>query len=144
MRISALSVFGAVVLALAAISCGGPVTSPPPLPDLIVFSSEANTVGAEYAVSFTVKNIGTAASSGGRIYVNARNPQPPSGSDIRIQKEFPLGQIAAGAETDKFTVKFSTAQMNDVLVKQIQIDVDPKQEVREGNETNNVKEWSWP
>lgn len=133
----------AVITTLALTGCQP--AAPIALPDLQVGQSEVAQDGTDYVVRFTVRNAGRAASTGGRIYINAIDPTPAAGqNEIRIQSEVPLPDLAVGAESGQLEARFRVTQLEQESVERFDILVDAKTEVRESDETNNRAEVSLP
>lgn len=113
----------------------------PSKPDLVVVDdfTRDSTDGNAVEVVFTIRNIGDAASTDSRVYVNAINPdinEPTQGNQIQKQNSHSLSPLGPGDYTDFISV-FLKSDITQLGIQYYHIIADPKNEVDEHIETNN-------
>ncbi len=111
-------------------------------PDLVVVNEELSISddGLITAVTFKIRNIGSAASTPSRVYVNAINPDIPEPGDvnqIRLQESFSITALGPDEETEEIVSTFTQEEPNQLGIQYYDIIADPKNEVDETDETNN-------
>ena len=113
------------------------------LPDLTVVEKDWSISGQQYVINLKIKNIGGTDSGQCLVYINAIDPTPPAGiNEIRIQLTEDLPALAPGEEYS-FTESIDLSDIHAKEVKHIEVLVDPKDDVKESDETNNREFWIW-
>ena len=115
------------------------------LPDLVIKSYKCENDSVNSKIMVVVGNIGNAPSTQSRVYCNAINPTPPSGqNEIRVHLGKDLPPIEAGGSSLPLEIRFEVAKLTSENVSRIDVNVDPKNEVKESDESNNLGSWNWP
>ena len=107
------------------------------LPDLTFKHYDINVSGNEVKIKVVITNIGGSASNDTFVYFNAIDTTPPPGSnEIRIQHVEKLPGLNPG-EDHIYKFKFTKQEIIDNQINRAEILIDPKNLVREINESNN-------
>ena len=120
------------------------------LPDLVVsgYSGEfdaSNSTNPNFKLTFTIRNIGMASSAATLVYVDAIDPDPPTGiNEVRVQQSANLPGLDSGEESAPLTASFQLAEMFAKDVNLVRVTADPKNDIIEAFESNNVAASNWP
>ncbi len=115
------------------------------LPDLTVVSYETEYTDEGYEIKAVIGNIGRAKSSSTLAYFDAiSHVCVPGVNPIRIQEHRDIPEIEAGMTVELEPVIFDLAKLHAQKVDCFEICVDPKIDVWESNEYNNIERWNWP
>ena len=113
------------------------------LPDLTVSGHRDATIQGTHKYKVTIKNIGTAPSKRTLVYVQWISlVHHPGVNDIRFQQDFytPDGFLPSPSSDVSFEGGLSLNDIHRKEISKIRVTVDPKNLIRELNETNNVLE----
>ncbi len=120
------------------------------LPDLVVsgYSGEfdvSDSTNPTFELTFTIRNIGMAPSPATLVYVDAVDPDPPTGiNEIRVQQSADLPGLDSGEVSAPLTASFQLAELFAKDVSLVRVTADPKNNIIEAFESNNVAASNWP
>lgn len=124
---------------VAASCCNTPKAN---CPDLVVASATYDPVAR--TISVTVKNAGSAASGPSRVYIEINHVGAPNAAKPEAQHAVAFGALAPGATfvvpatpLTAFSAR-PTIDLASIAAFELVVTVDPKTEVSECDETNNV------
>jgi len=112
-------------------------------PDLVIVDAGTRSTdeGRTIEIFFKVRNIGNIKSNDSRVYVNAMNPnipEPSSINQIREQKSVTISELIPNSETTELITKITLIDYQRKGIQYFEIIVDPKNEVTEIIELNNI------